>query len=263
MSNQKKRLPAKKSKHEVLVEKEELIIIPSNDYNPATLLAMGIQSNIDLNRLEKLIELQERWEANKARKEYFAAFGKFQSMRPDLVKNKQVDYPLKNTQPGEPSRMNYKYQELGDIAKHIQEPLAQCGLSYRWDQVEEGDNIIVTCIVSHTSGHQEKGQPLSGKADDSGKKNSIQKKASTITYLRRYTLTGMLGLSSSEADNDGLGGAADDNIPSTTLPFLKEESFMPTMKMVQEGKWTIEYVKTVFALTSIQEAALTNAQPKK
>lgn len=170
---------------------------------PTDLIQLGLQNNVDLDRLDRLMKMQREWEERKARKSFFEAFGKFQSIAPDLVKNKQVKFDHKEGG----GKTEYKYQELGDIAKHIRPALAEVGLSYRWDQHEDGAKITVWCIISHIDGHEEKSQPLSGDYDTSGKKNLIQQKASTITYLRRYTLTGMLGLSTMEVDNDGLGGA--------------------------------------------------------
>jgi hypothetical protein len=44
---------------------------------------------------------------------------------------------------------------------------------------------------------------MSAPADKSGGKNDIQAMASTVTYLRRYTLTGALGITTGNDDNDG------------------------------------------------------------
>ena len=67
---------------------------------------------------------------------------------------------------------------------------------------ELGDKITVTCILSHIEGHSES-TTLSSIADGSGNKNSIQGIGSTVTYLERYTLTGVLGLTSADSDMDG------------------------------------------------------------
>lgn len=184
------------------------------DQTPTDLIAMAIANNLDIDKLERLMVMQEKWQAKQAEKLFFEAFGKFQSIIPELKKNKEVKFDHKEGG----GSTNYKYQELADIALHIRQPLADCGLSYRWDQKEEAGVISVTCILAHTSGHQERSQPLSGAYDTSGKKNVIQQKASTITYLRRYTLTGMLGLSTMEADNDGKGGQQPSATTAKPLP---------------------------------------------
>lgn len=66
----------------------------------------------------------------------------------------------------------------------------------------ENGVITVRCIVSHKSGHQEFCEMMST-PDQSGGKNNIQQSASAITYLRRYTLTGALGIAAADEDIDG------------------------------------------------------------
>lgn len=47
--------------------------------------------------------------------------------------------------------------------------------------------------------------------DPSGSKNAIQAIGSAVSYLRRYTLLGVLGMATSDGDSDGMtmGNAAD------------------------------------------------------
>ena len=239
---------------EVVVHRQELSPIAAT---PDNLLMEAVKSGSSIDHLEKLMGLQERWMARVAREEYFKSFSKFQSMAPDLLKNKEVAFDHKDGG----GKTRYKYQELGDIAKHIREPLSQCGLSYRWEQEDKDNNITVTCIVSHIGGHQERGQPLSGSADISGKKNAIQSKASTISYLRRYTLTGILGLSSVDEDNDGAGGAKN-TTGFIDLPAVHPTQMVGIMKKVMSGEMTLEFVKSKCILTPDQESALVKVQPQ-
>ena len=43
---------------------------PIQSVQPAELLRIAINNGADLDRLEKLMDMQERWEANEARKAY-------------------------------------------------------------------------------------------------------------------------------------------------------------------------------------------------
>jgi len=67
---------------------------------------------------------------------------------------------------------------------------------------EDNSKMKVTCILSHIDGHSET-TTMEGGLDNSGAKNDIQQKGSTHTYLQRYTLIGVLGLSTSDDDKDG------------------------------------------------------------
>ena len=67
------------------------------------------------------------------------------------------------------------------------------GLSYRWDIGQRDGRIHVSCIVTHKAGHSET-VTMDAAPDNSGKKNSIQQIASSVTYLQRYTLLAIAGL---------------------------------------------------------------------
>jgi thioredoxin-like negative regulator of GroEL len=59
---------------------------------PNDLLAQAIDKGLTVEALEKLVALQERWEAGQARKAFFDAFTTFQSEAPDLRKTKSVSF---------------------------------------------------------------------------------------------------------------------------------------------------------------------------
>lgn len=221
---------------------------------PDLLLQMAMENNLDLDKLERLIALKKDFEKDQARKEYIQALSKFQSIVPEMRKNKAVTFKHRDGS----GETNYTYQQLADIIKHIKEPLAECGLTYQWEQEEKGDQILVTCILKHTSGHEERGQPLSGVADTSGKKNIIQQKASTITYLKRYTLIGILGLASADVDTDGIGGKPDEKQEENTSAKIKlSESQMATaIRQIMNGQKTYEQIKEKAILTESQDSAL-------
>lgn len=164
---------------------------PPAVHTPTDLIAMAVQSGADIDKLERLMDLQDRWEAGQAKKAFFRALSDFQAICPVIHKRKQVSF---NT-------TNYSYAPLADIVEQIREPLNSVGLSYRFEQ-ELGDQIKVTCIISHIDGHSER-TSLASAADGSGGKNSIQGIGSTVTYLQRYTLLGGLGITTADTDMDG------------------------------------------------------------
>lgn len=169
---------------------------------PADLLRMAVEQNADLDRLERLMALQERWEAGEARKAFVAAMTAFKAEPLEIFKRKQVGFTDRNGQ-----FVGYKHAELSDVCDVVVPAMARHGLSHRWDVKRDGPKIVVTCIVTHQLGHSES-ITLDGAPDDSGKKNVIQQQASTITYLQRYTLLAATGLATKDGhDDDGKGGA--------------------------------------------------------
>lgn len=157
---------------------------------PQDLLRIAVEGNADLDKLERLMDLQERWEANQARKVFFDALSKFQASCPDIQK---LD-----------AAHNSKYAKLPRIVKAITPIMKDCGLSYRFEMEDAEQSIRVTCIITHKDGHSENTSMTAG-ADNSGSKNAIQGRASAVTYLQRYTLAGALGIVTIDADDDGNG----------------------------------------------------------
>jgi len=155
---------------------------------PSDLIRIAVDQNMDVDKLSKLMDLQERWESTEARKQYFDSFANFQALTPIIRKTTKGH--------------NYMYAALGDIAQQIRPVLEQCQLSYRFDIQDAGDVISVTCIVSHRAGHQEK-TTMTAQPDTTGSKNAIQARGSAVSYLQRYSLIGALGLTTADQDIDG------------------------------------------------------------
>lgn len=160
------------------------------------LIEIAVNNGADITQLEKLMDLQERYEANQAKKEFNAAMSKFQAMLPVIEKLGIVDYTTSK------GRTFYQYAKIEDIAKAIQPALKETGLSYRFTQSQDNGIITVRCIVTHQSGHSEYSELVSS-PDISGGKDQLKSIASAISYLRRYTLTGILGIVVGGEDDDG------------------------------------------------------------
>lgn len=156
---------------------------------PAQLLSIAVDQGADLDRLEKLMELQQRWEETEARKEFIRAMTAFRSSVGNITKDKKAH--------------NSNYASLAHTLDSIKDKLSENGLSHTW-KTEQHENqlITVTCCVTHQMGHQEC-TSMSANPDGSGSKNAIQAIGSTVSYLQRYTLFAILGLASTEDDNDG------------------------------------------------------------
>ena len=173
--------------NEIIQVQQEQKTNQVSSVNPMHLMQIAVESDAGLDKLEKLMALQERYEANQAKKYFYEAMANFQRMCPDIKKLKKGH--------------NYMYAPLGDIMAQIREPLFECGLSIRFEQ-DHSNGITVTCIVTHKGGHSEK-TTMTGGADSSGSKNAIQAIGSTVTYLQRYTVIGSLGITTADADIDG------------------------------------------------------------
>lgn len=169
------------------------------------LIQYAIGQNASIEALEKIMSLQERYEAMAAKKAYTKAMAAFKSNPPDIIKNKAVSF---NTSKG---KTEYSHATLDHVADAIGKALAVHGLSASW-KIEQNGKIKVTCIITHEMGHSES-TSLQSDAETSGTKNPIQAIGSAITYLQRYTLLSIVGLAAKDQDDDG----------ASTMEYVSEE----------------------------------------
>lgn len=174
-----------------------LTVAQPAEVTPMQMLQIAVAQGADLDRLQQLMDLQERWEANQARKAYVAAMAAFKAEPFRILKTKKVDIP---------GGAKFAHATLADVCDGIIANLSKHGLSHKWDLNQDGEHIQVTCVITHALGHSERVK-IEALPDDSGKKNKIQQVASTITYLERYTLMAACGLSAKDMDDDGRGAA--------------------------------------------------------
>lgn len=172
-------------------ETKEKSEIATMENNPNALMQLAVKNNASIEHLEKLMNLQERWEKNQARKAFYDAKSEFQSKKPTIKKTSKVEF--KNTK--------YHFAPLSEIQKQVDPILAELGFSYDYKQTDEKGSITITCVLSHRLGHSETSS-LTAPHDNSGGKNAIQSIGSTVSYLKRYTLTNIIGIST-EDDDDG------------------------------------------------------------
>ena len=173
------------------------VIIPEIvESNYDKVINLAIEQKADLATIEKFMDLRDRWEQNEARKAYHVAMAAFKANLPTVVKDKTN------------SQYKSKYASEDALINTINPELSKHGLSATFDFAQTGDEIKVTCNITHADGHRES-VSLSGKADGSGSKNPLQQIKSTTTYLRKATFEAITGIASSdnEADDDGNGAS--------------------------------------------------------
>ena len=203
-----------------------------NALTPAALLSMAVSQGADLDRLERLMALQERWKESEARNAFNLAFANFKSEAVRVIKGTLIkDGPLKGKM----------HANLFDVVTASSEKLAKHGLSTAWKLTKDDPQWMeVTCTLKHAEGHSE--SVAMGAAPDTGPgRNGIQARGSSKTYLERYTLMAILGLAASEADDDdghGAGGAVliSDDQYATIKALIEEtgtrlEGFLKMLKL--------------------------------
>ncbi len=161
---------------------------------PMELLQMAVSKGADIDKLEKLMDLQLRWQKEQAKQAYHAAMNAFKADPPEIIKNHTVSF----------GNTTYDHATLDNVCKAITGGLSKHNISHRW-RIEQAEGFVrVTCVLTHSQGHSEE-TALSAGPDTSGSKNAIQAIGSAVTYLERYTLLAATGLAAKNGDNDGQG----------------------------------------------------------
>ena len=185
-------------------DKQDLVVIPAQPSSQGTALMSIIERaaadpQYDVAKLKELLAVKKEWEADEARKAFVVALNAFKADPPQVLKDASVAF---ETQRG--GKTGYKHAALDKASEIIGAALAKHGISHRWN-VEQGERIKVTCILTHALGHSES-VTMEAALDTSGSKNNIQALGSTVSYLQRYTLFAASGIAPKNVDDDGRGG---------------------------------------------------------
>jgi len=171
-------------------------------HSPMGMMMAAMNQGASLEQVEKMMDLQDRWERKESEKAYNAAFAAFKAEAVRIIKGRKVtDGPLRGKE----------YAELHDVVDAVTPALSRHGLSTAWKLTrDEKDWLEVTCTLKHVGGHAES-VSMGGPPDAGGAKNALQARASTKSYLERYTLKAICGVAEGGDDSDG-------NTPAPTVP---------------------------------------------
>lgn len=158
---------------------------------------------VDIEKLERLYDIQERAINRGARIEYDTAFAAMQPELPEIDKKGKIVIKAKDA---ETVIQSTPYALWDDTNRLIKPILGKHGfaLSFRTGQTPEG-KITTTCILSHRGGHREETTMILGH-DSTGSKNAVQAIGSSTSYGKRYTACAILNITMRGEDDDGKKG---------------------------------------------------------
>lgn len=198
---------------------------------PADLVRYALDSGADLDRLERLMDMQIKWEANEARKAFADDMVEFKKHAPVIYKDKHVEF---RTDKGVTA---YDHATIGNVVEKLIGVLADHGFSHKWTPARsEGGMVSITCVVTHRLGHSEE-TTLEAGLDQSGQKNNIQAMISTKSYLERHSLLAAVGLATKDTpDDDGRGSDRRDDVQTMVDKWLNNVGGAKSEKEVR-GLW--------------------------
>jgi hypothetical protein len=165
---------------------------------PLSLIEAAVNSGTDATQLEKLLELQERWEANEARKAFAAAMTRCKAALPTVTKESYN----KHTQ------SHYAALETVSLAA---DPIITANgftLSFGTEPSDKPNSTTIICVCRHELGHAETYRLIDCPHDTAGfkgtaNKTPIQGLVSTMSYGKRVLKLSIFNMTVTGEDRDG------------------------------------------------------------
>lgn len=162
-----------------------------------SLLQMAISKDIDISKLEKLIEMKNREEERQCKKDFDFHFSDMQKEYKAATKTGEV---LNK----EGTKVLYKFCSLEDILKVYAPIIAKHGFSFKWNEEMISEKVKrITCFVSGY-GHEESSSVEIPIEAGNSFTNSIQQRGVSTSYGKRYSFINAFGVIIEGEDNDAL-----------------------------------------------------------
>ena len=181
----------------------EIAVAPAPNHGDALVLMferLATDPRVDVDKLERLIEMQRGIVKQNAAAAFNAAYTQMQREMPAIEERGQI--AVKGT-------VRSTYAKLEDIAEVLRPVLHKHGFAirHRTEWPEAGGIIRIVGILSHEQGHSEE-SVFQAPADRSDFRTDIQSMGSTLSYGRRYTTLDLLNIVTKQADDDGADHSA-------------------------------------------------------
>lgn len=181
----------------------ELVMVDEQPKMPATvnesaaiitvIERAAMNPNVDIDKMERLLMMQERIIAKNAEQVFNAALAEMQDELPVILESGAI----KNSS----GKVQSTYAKWEDINEAIKPILRKHGFALTFKSEING-SVKVTGILTHKAGHREQTEIVLP-ADTSGSKNAVQAVASSVSYGQRYTAKLLLNFTSRGEDDDG------------------------------------------------------------
>jgi hypothetical protein len=215
---------------------------------------------VDVDKLERMLSMQERIMGKQAEMEFNQALSRVAEKMPRIVKGKSVSY--KETEA-------FKYATYEDIDKAVRPLLIEEGMSLSFStEIRDGGGIVVIGTLSHRNGHF-RTAAIPVPLDTSGGKNNVQGMGSSFAYGKRYTMCMLLNIVTVGEDDDGQGGPITDEQAAELKAGLKEsgldvKKFLATLKAESvEQIRTRDYLRAKTAIDAKLYRNLQEEEKKK
>lgn len=171
------------------MSQETKALVQTEPPHPLALLQQAIAQGITPEQLGKLVELQERYERNRAAEQFASAVTRFQAECPVVFKCRKAGA----------GNIQFDYAAYDDVMRAAAPLLAKhcIAITYTTEQAESKIRCICRVRVGIHSEETTVTIPV-----PSGKVNDAQLHGQAVTYAKRYALCAALNIVVSDEDTD-------------------------------------------------------------
>ena len=149
--------------------------------------------DVDVEKMERLLAMQERILARDAVMQFNTAMAEMQSELPEVSERGQIKVN------GQVRSTYATFEDINDAVKPI---LQRHGFAMTFRTEVKDNQITVTGVLMHRAGHREE-TSLPLPSDTSGSKNTVQAIGSSVSYGKRYVMSALLNITTRGEDDDG------------------------------------------------------------
>lgn len=166
----------------------EIIAIKEKQDPMIMMLEMAKSKDIDVEKLQALIEMQKDMMNQDARIAFNEDMAAMQKILPTIHRSK--------------STHNSKYATYEDIEKKVRPIYTQFGFSISYTSKTIDNRTFYHATLRHVKGFTLEAE-MDLKDESSGSKNVVQAKGSSMSYAKRYLLCMLLNIVTTDEDDDG------------------------------------------------------------
>lgn len=154
---------------------------------------VAANKDVDVNKLEKLLDMQERIMGKNAEMAFNRDMALMQAELPTISEKGEIKVN---------DVVRSKYARFEDINEAVKPVLQKHGFAINFKTDTTGGAVKVTGLLTHREGHRET-TDMTLPVDVSGSKNPVQAIGSSVSYGKRYVMEALLNLTSRGQDDDG------------------------------------------------------------
>lgn len=169
---------------------------PMNLQSVESLISQAISQNVNVDVMERILNMRRELKAEWAKEQYVQAMAKFQAECPVIKKTKSVLDNEKN--------LAYKYAPLDSIILQTKLLIQKHGFSYSTEVDTTKPGIVKsTCIITHIAGHSERYEMEVPFGNKTRMMSDTQVTAAAATFAKRHAFTNGFGIMTGDEDVDG------------------------------------------------------------